>query len=229
MSNDEKNRRVSKAPAPIEPLSGGGTTRWQPLRPNSAPHGLVNDMDAGNRKPRWDKWRLMPDVKIHEAVALSLDIEPESLSYKNEPRFENQEFSMRIAVTIANSGKFNHSRHSVPLAKFASWALLIQWEIPEELVALAATNEKQAAQSQEQRNQNSERRWPWGSRETKLIKHLAAAADKFWKNFDPEDQSTAPTNKQVSDWLIKQGVAKRTAEVMATILRADDLPTGPRK
>ena len=33
----------------------------------------------------------------------------------------------------------------------------------------------------------------------------------------------------IFDWLKQQGVADRTAEVMATILRADGLPTGPRK
>lgn len=158
MSNDEKNRRVSKAPAPIEPLSGGGTTRWQPLRPNSAPHGLVNDMDAGNRKPRWDKWRLMPKVRISEAVALSLDIEPTKLkplshgwmAGDNKPRFdESDEFSDRLEVAIANGDKFSHSRNSVPLAEFASWAS-VQWKIPKELAALAVSSEKPPTQSQKQ-------------------------------------------------------------------------------
>lgn len=71
--------------------------------------------------------------------------------------------------------------------------------------------------------------WPWGNYDTKLLRDLAAAADKFWKNYDPADPSTAPTNEQVVSWLIGRGVAKRSAEIMATILRADDLPTGPRK
>lgn len=71
-------------------------------------------------------------------------------------------------------------------------------------------------------------RWPWGSHETELLRHLAAAADRFWKNYDSSDATTAPTNQQVIDWLKKQGVAERNAQVMATILRADNLPTGPR-
>lgn len=72
-------------------------------------------------------------------------------------------------------------------------------------------------------------KWPWGDHETELLKKLADAASKFWVLYDPDDHTTAPTNQQVIDWLMEQGVAKRTAAVMATILRADGLPTGPRK
>lgn len=71
--------------------------------------------------------------------------------------------------------------------------------------------------------------WPWGSHRTKLLSHLEAAARRFWVNFDPSDSSTAPTNEQVSSWLQTNGVSQRNADVMATILRADGLPTGPRK
>lgn len=70
---------------------------------------------------------------------------------------------------------------------------------------------------------------PWGKHDTALLQHLAAAAEKFWKNYDPSDNTTAPTNAQIIDWLVERHVTKRTAEVMATILRADGLPTGPRK
>ena len=72
-------------------------------------------------------------------------------------------------------------------------------------------------------------RWPWGTHTTQLLDHLAAAAERFWVNYDPSDATTAPTNSQVTTWLKSQGVAERTAEVMATILRIDGLPTGPRK
>lgn len=71
-------------------------------------------------------------------------------------------------------------------------------------------------------------KWPWGDHETKLLRLLAAAAEKHWKLYDPTDASTAPKNKTVVTWLMAQGVAGRSAEVMATILRADGLPTGPR-
>ncbi len=72
-------------------------------------------------------------------------------------------------------------------------------------------------------------KWPWGDYETNLLRHLAAAADRFWKNYDPTDKTTAPTNQQVIDWLKDRGVADRNAEIMAKILRADDVPPGPRR
>lgn len=72
-------------------------------------------------------------------------------------------------------------------------------------------------------------KWPWGDYETKLLRILAEAVDEFWTLYDPEDKSTAPTNSQVIAWLKERGVANRMAEVMATILRADGLPPGPRK
>lgn len=70
--------------------------------------------------------------------------------------------------------------------------------------------------------------WPWGHHHTVHLGHLAAAADKWWSNFDSSDNTTAPTNEQVAQWLQGRGVGKAMAEKMATILRADGLPTGPR-
>ncbi len=71
--------------------------------------------------------------------------------------------------------------------------------------------------------------WPWGDHTTDLLEHLAAAADRFWKFYDPTDPSTAPTNKQVEDWLIERKVSLRVAGIMAQMLRPTDLPAGPRR
>ncbi len=71
--------------------------------------------------------------------------------------------------------------------------------------------------------------WPWGDYETSLLKKLAVAAEEWWSDYDPKTPSTAPTNAEVTSWLIGQGVSKRVAEVMAQMLRADGLPTGPKK
>lgn len=72
-------------------------------------------------------------------------------------------------------------------------------------------------------------KWPWGNHETELLRHLAAAGVRFWKNYDPSDPTTAARNEDVVDWLKEQGVAERNAEVMATMLRANSLRPGPRK
>jgi hypothetical protein len=71
--------------------------------------------------------------------------------------------------------------------------------------------------------------WPWGTHSTKLLKVFADAASHFWRLYDPDEPSTAPTNDQVVAWLVDRKVSRRLAETMATILRADDLPSGPRK
>jgi hypothetical protein len=73
-------------------------------------------------------------------------------------------------------------------------------------------------------------RWPWGSHHTETLGHLEAAARRFWVNYDPTDTTTAPTNADVAAWLKSdRRVSKTMAEAIASILRIDGLPTGPRK
>lgn len=70
-------------------------------------------------------------------------------------------------------------------------------------------------------------RWP--NHNTQLLTALRLAALKFWERFDPEDRETAPTNDEVANWLrSNHKVSASTANSMATILRADGLPSGPR-
>ena len=59
MSEPKKPARISNAPPPIKPLSGGSFQ----LPPKQQP-------------ARWQVWRLMPSVALWQAVCLSLDIEP---------------------------------------------------------------------------------------------------------------------------------------------------------
>lgn len=73
-----------------------------------------------------------------------------------------------------------------------------------------------------------EPKWPWGEHHTELLSHLSAAADRFWVRFDPTDNTTAPTNEEVVLWLVQRGVSDRIAKAIATILRANGVPTGPR-
>jgi hypothetical protein len=72
--------------------------------------------------------------------------------------------------------------------------------------------------------------WPWGSHSTVHLEHLRAAAEKFWVNYDPSDPSTAPTNEMVKTWLVdERAVSRDKAAAIASILRADSLPPGPRR
>ncbi len=73
--------------------------------------------------------------------------------------------------------------------------------------------------------------WPWGNHHTELLGHLDAAARRYWgAGYDPSDTSTASTNATVSEWLQTERKVSRTmADSIASILRADGLPYGPRK
>lgn len=73
-------------------------------------------------------------------------------------------------------------------------------------------------------------RWPWGDYTTEALDHLSAAANRFWVNYEPADNTTAPTNNEVSQWLqCERKVSATLANAIASILRPDGLPTGPRK
>lgn len=115
----------------------------------------------------------------------------------------------------------------VKVADFATWARGLVWALPDGFPCPTAAGGYPMAPEGLQVGCGA--KWPWGDYETELLRKLATAADRFWKLYDPADNTTAPTNQQVVEWLKQQGVADRTAEVMATILRADGLPTGPRK
>lgn len=72
--------------------------------------------------------------------------------------------------------------------------------------------------------------WPWGNHHTVLLGHLAAAAQRYWVKYDPTDATTAPTNKDVAEWLMTEHkVSQKMADAIASMLRPDGLPTGPRK
>jgi hypothetical protein len=76
----------------------------------------------------------------------------------------------------------------------------------------------------------SDHRWPWGSHHTQYLGYLEAAARKWWVLYDPSDPTTAPTNEMVSDWLRKEhNLSKEKARSIASMLRPDGLPTGPRQ
>jgi hypothetical protein len=99
---------------------------------------------------------------------------------------------------------------------------------------LAVTKDAVAAASQTIENLNQIRKWPWGDHDTELLQHLAKAAKKWWVRYDASDISTATPSKDVAAWLQAQTtsdrkpIAKRTAEIMAQILRPDGLRTGPK-
>lgn len=134
--------QVSNAPPPISPLRVRG--------------GFVPRKSESDRLPRWSKWRLMPEVKEWEAVALSLNIEPEKIKTDRNswmgaahPFDEGDEFNDRLEILnkhasnrtyfptpcILNMG--NWYQYEVRLDEFAAWCAHVGFAIPPELSALA--------------------------------------------------------------------------------------------
>lgn len=188
----------------------------------------------GLRKPQWDTWKSVKQIRLWQAIALACDLDPSNFQLFDTPQLSRMmkhptkqfEDLLDMAKGAIGAGRILklHSKSNegleeseVRLSNFASWLNTVPHQIPAEF-----------PWSPEPITFNN-LDWPWGRHETDLLRKLAAAADRFWKNYDPNDPSTAPTNQQVIDWLKEQGVATRTAEVIASILRADGLSTGPRK
>ena len=133
--------QVSKAPPPIMPIRG---------------NGYIPKQSESDRLPRWNKWRLMPEVKEWEAVALSLNIEPGKVKTNRDawmgaahPFDEGEEFNDRLEILkkhaydrthfptpcSINMGKWYLCE--VRLDEFAAWCIYVGFEIPPELAALA--------------------------------------------------------------------------------------------
>ena len=138
---------MSKAPPPINPIRVGRYTA--PNAPTVPP-------------PNWDKWGHMRDVELWEAVALSLNLEPDKLPvylaaferFGDDPfRICPQSFLDRLQVANSNCGislgyrpvhKLK-ARCLVDLPAFGAWAVNQNIpDMPPKLAAMAAT-EPQAA------------------------------------------------------------------------------------
>lgn len=188
-------------------------------------------------RPDWTYWLNRTLVEVKDACALSCDVSPEAFD-KIDGRFvptreaeAYREITRRIELANdairAGNLETRHARgpyydREVALSEFRRWGESLPFPATFPAEFPAATPKPEAALP-------AANTWPWGTHETELLRHLAAAVGRFWKNYDPTDATTAPTNEEVVAWLVARGVANRNAQVMARMLRADGLPTGPRK
>ena len=197
-------------------------------------------MMSYDRRPDWNYWKNVPNWTILQAVTLALNIEPKLIRYRVLPgtmglvkrRDESPEFEKRLSLAIENietlavtstvKGEFENCK--ITQASFAALAASFKWKVPAQM-KVRASSENGLGSNEAMPS----KKWPWGSHETKLLGSLAEAAKEFWSSYDPSDSTKAPTNYQVQDWLMERNVPKRTAEVMAKILRADEIAGGNRK
>ncbi len=182
-----------------------------------------------------DFWGEVEDISLLSAALLSLNVEPGALGDELDstgepvslddlpanflPHLEILRSAIRTgSLTPTTSvtdkhGELDENLTRIKTCDYITWCDVkgIKHNLPQRTVTQPQT------------------KWPWGDHDTKLLCELAAAAEKFWKNYDPADSTTAPTNDQVISWLKERGVAIRTAQIMATMLRVDGLPPGPRR
>lgn len=104
------------------------------------------------RTPTWSVWLNVPEVAIWEAVALSLNIDPDRVKHNahsfmaEEHLFdESKEFDDRITVATRNAGQalrlstnslVDTTENKVSLPGFSQWASTIGWHMPDEMLTL---------------------------------------------------------------------------------------------
>ena len=119
-------------------------------------------------------------------------------------------------------------KHISRLYKTQSWLINVVRSQGERLAFIYPKTDPEALEKESQIV--PAHRWPWGGHHTEYLGHLEAAARKWWALYDPSDSTTAPTNEMVSDWLQSdRNLSRERARAIASMLRPDGLPTGPRK
>lgn len=126
--NDNKPE-PSKLPPPIEPVRGSGYVKSTPPPPPPID---------------WEHWRLMPVVALRQAVALSVNINPDAVHMDKA----GEAFKRRLDIAISHStvGSLKLEVHypnqvvsPVKLSQFSAWAVELNFpDLPPELVAMAA-------------------------------------------------------------------------------------------
>jgi len=200
-------------------------------------------------------WSRMAIWKLDEGIALSLgknpaDVNMDSLEGDGGEyilaalaRSPFRKEYMRRYELVSRALAVHDLRDPTRPETFLTWALNTFDSVPAELVEQVRARGKHIADMQALTLRVAELKaqlatngtvtkdsWPWGGYETKWLRKLAAAAQRYWVNYDPSDPDTAATNKTVSDWLQnEQAVPDRVAQIMAQILRADGIRPGPRK
>lgn len=101
-----------------------------------------------NRQPNWEKWRHFPNMEIWKAVALSLNIDPDSMKEfqrTGSTSYEPKEFSDRLEIAIANTG-FGQKKlkpivavptdrfTEISTIQFAHFAESVQWTLPKQFL-----------------------------------------------------------------------------------------------
>jgi hypothetical protein len=200
--------------------------------------------------PIWRAVALMydaaPEPFMDEDGYFDLDLMPDEMGVRLEIVRNQLEGHSVPFFRVDYDEEGNISYYTmVQLKPFGRWAeQKMGWKLPadyprytsEELAQIAEAKTKAASASATRVRPTSSLKnehqiagpWPWGTYETKLLRNVAAAVQEFWTKYEPGKPRTAPTNAQVIKWLCARNVSQRNAEIIATVIRADGAPRGPR-
>lgn len=160
---------------------------------------------AGERAADWGKWGQMISAPLWEAVALSMDIEPEKMSpapdfrWGNYP-FDDAELEYKKRITIAcdhtNEGSLIATRgwggskyhNPVKLSIFGAWARSLGWSLPKKF-----PNAQSLPAPVAQKNTGGRTRtWDW---EGAIIVVMAKIFDN---DIRPDDRPAM--NRAMTEW-----------------------------
>ncbi len=187
---------------------------------------------GSDRKPNWKKWRHVPHVKIWEAVALSLGIEPKEVDIDPNGWMtghlifnEFEEFNDRIFVAgrqVETSSGFDvksrvlddPSNCTVDLGEFAAWALSIEWDIPPEFEAMSSRDEGKATRTvaaspsptAKKKQEAGAAENSLGTRERGTLLKLVLGMALAGYAYDPR-APRSPVAKEIADDLQKHGIS----------------------
>ena len=160
---------------------------------NNPDSAITDQVFRGLRKPVWDEWSKVKQAKLWQAVALACNIDPGNFQlnglsliklFSNPPRkFEDLLGMAKGSIgaggilKLLSKSDEGLEESEVKLSIFATWLSTVPHKPPAEFPW------------QPEDITLSNMTWPWGRHETHLLRMLAAAANKFWKQYDPNRTS----------------------------------------
>jgi len=131
--SDEK-KEISKAPPPIEPLSG-----------SSSPPLIWH-------KPDWNFWKHKTKIKLWEAAFLCCDIDPHNQDYRDIKGRHYEKVAIYLDLLKDNLNRLDFDFVNLP--EVVEWALSKDLDIPKELAAFAKKPDTATATKSEKQDTN---------------------------------------------------------------------------
>ena len=160
-----------------------------------------------NRKPNWVKWQHIPNPKVWQVVALSLDIDPDNVTRDRDDwmagggyvNHEGKDFRDMLDIISSNYSTIDPTPRTLSMngieynelniARFAYWAILKHIEIPDEMKALANT-------------QTTSEKEMFDVNDTKYPRELDIAF-KAWQEVSKMPNIKVSPKTQIRQWLDK--------------------------